>query len=101
MSDKVVVSVMRGNAGAGGAMAAISSDLVWAHENIIINPHYKVGLKRLGLFFFMNLFVGLTLFIAYGVHSKRFYVVVRPPPDRTHGTMEMTRTDDNNSAYGH
>jgi len=42
MNDKVVVSVMRGNAGAGGAMAAMASDLVWAHENIIINPHYKV-----------------------------------------------------------
>lgn len=43
INDKVVVSVMRGNAGAGGAMAAIASDLVWAHESIIINPHYKVG----------------------------------------------------------
>ena len=43
MNDKVVVSVMRGNAGAGGAMAALASDLVWAQENIIINPHYKVG----------------------------------------------------------
>eukprot|EP00903_Cladosiphon_okamuranus_P006434 g6295.t1 len=41
MNDKVVVSVMRGNAGAGGAMAAMASDLVWAHENIILNPHYK------------------------------------------------------------
>lgn len=41
-TDKVVVSVLRGNAGAGGAMAAMASDLVWAHENVIINPHYKV-----------------------------------------------------------
>ena len=40
--DKTVVSVMRGNAGAGGAMAAMASDLVWAHENVILNPHYKV-----------------------------------------------------------
>lgn len=40
--DKAVVSVMRGNAGAGGAMAAMASDLVWAHENVILNPHYKV-----------------------------------------------------------
>ncbi|CAM9870004.1 unnamed protein product, partial [Sphacelaria rigidula] len=41
ITDKVVVSAMRGNAGAGGAMAAMSSDLVWAHESIILNPHYK------------------------------------------------------------
>ena len=34
--DKTVVSVMRGNAGAGGAMAAMASDLVWAHENVIL-----------------------------------------------------------------
>ena len=33
---------MRGNAGAGGAMAAMASDLVWANENVILNPHYKV-----------------------------------------------------------
>lgn len=41
ITDKIVVSVMRGNAGAGGAMAAMASDLVWAHEGIILNPHYK------------------------------------------------------------
>ena len=42
ITKKSVVSVMRGNAGAGGAMAAMASDVVWAHENVIINPHYKV-----------------------------------------------------------
>lgn len=42
ITDKAVVSVMRGNAGAGGAMAAMASDFVWAHENVILNPHYKV-----------------------------------------------------------
>lgn len=42
ITDKAVVSVMRGNAGAGGAMAAMASDVVWAHENVILNPHYKV-----------------------------------------------------------
>ena len=42
ITDKLVVSVMRGNAGAGGAMAAMSSDIVLAHENVILNPHYKV-----------------------------------------------------------
>eukprot|EP00904_Undaria_pinnatifida_P013582 jgi/Undpi1/9354/HiC_scaffold_26.g11812.m1 len=42
ITDKTVISVMRGNAGAGGAMAAMASDIVWAHENVILNPHYKV-----------------------------------------------------------
>ena len=42
ITDKLVISVMRGNAGAGGAMAAMASDVVWAHENVILNPHYKV-----------------------------------------------------------
>ncbi|CAM9684180.1 unnamed protein product [Ascophyllum nodosum] len=41
ITDKLVISVMRGNAGAGGAMAAMASDVVWAHENVILNPHYK------------------------------------------------------------
>ena len=42
ITNKTVISVMRGNAGAGGAMAAMSSDIVWAHKNVILNPHYKV-----------------------------------------------------------
>ena len=45
--NKAVVSVMRGNAGAGGAMAAMASDLVWAHEHVILNPHYKVPGTRI------------------------------------------------------
>ncbi len=39
--DKIVVSAMHGNAGAGGAILALASDIVYAREGIILNPHYK------------------------------------------------------------
>lgn len=45
-SDKVTVAALQGNAGAGGAMAALACDLVWAHEQTVFNPHYK----SMGLF---------------------------------------------------
>jgi putative two-component system hydrogenase maturation factor HypX/HoxX len=32
---------MRGNAGAGGVFLALAADHVWAHENVLLNPHYK------------------------------------------------------------
>lgn len=41
MTDRVTVSVMRGNAGAGGVFLALAADLVWAHEAVVLNPHYK------------------------------------------------------------
>jgi putative two-component system hydrogenase maturation factor HypX/HoxX len=37
----VVISSMRGNAGAGGAMLALAADRVLAREGIVFNPHYK------------------------------------------------------------
>eukprot|EP00092_Neocalanus_flemingeri_P012878 GFUD01013874.1.p1 GENE.GFUD01013874.1~~GFUD01013874.1.p1 ORF type:complete len:958 (+),score=147.78 GFUD01013874.1:41-2914(+) len=40
-SKKVTIAALQGNAGAGGAMAAIACDYVWAHGNTILNPHYK------------------------------------------------------------
>ena len=40
-SNKVTVAALQGNAGAGGAMAAMACDYVWAHENTVLNPHYK------------------------------------------------------------
>ncbi len=46
MTDKVTVSAIRGNAGAGGVMAALAADFVWTHRNVILNPHYK----SMGLF---------------------------------------------------
>ncbi|WP_331000263.1 enoyl-CoA hydratase-related protein [Hydrogenophaga crassostreae] len=39
--DRWTVSVLRGNAGAGGAFLALAADEVWAHEGVVLNPHYK------------------------------------------------------------
>lgn len=40
-TDHLTVSALRGNAGAGGAFLALAADFVWAHENVLLNPHYK------------------------------------------------------------
>lgn len=40
-TDHITISAMRGNAGAGGAFLALAADLVWAHEGVLLNPHYK------------------------------------------------------------
>jgi putative two-component system hydrogenase maturation factor HypX/HoxX len=39
--DRLVVSALRGNGGAGGAFLALAADEVWAREGVILNPHYK------------------------------------------------------------
>jgi putative two-component system protein, hydrogenase maturation factor HypX/HoxX len=39
--DKVTISAVAGNAGAGGAILALASDQVFAREGVIFNPHYK------------------------------------------------------------
>ncbi|MGR9035904.1 MAG: enoyl-CoA hydratase/isomerase family protein, partial [Gammaproteobacteria bacterium] len=39
--DKLTVSAVWGGAGAGGAMAVLAADKVWAREGVIFNPHYK------------------------------------------------------------
>jgi putative two-component system hydrogenase maturation factor HypX/HoxX len=39
--DKMVVSALRGNGGAGGVFLALAADLVWARDGVILNPHYK------------------------------------------------------------
>lgn len=41
ITDRLTVSVMRGNAGAGGVFLALAADQVWAHEGVVLNPHYK------------------------------------------------------------
>lgn len=41
MPGRLTVSVLRGNAGAGGAFLALASDEVWAHDGVVLNPHYK------------------------------------------------------------
>jgi len=40
-TDRLVVSVIRGNAGAGGVFLSLAADEVWAGEHAILNPHYK------------------------------------------------------------
>jgi putative two-component system hydrogenase maturation factor HypX/HoxX len=40
-TNKVTVSVMRGNAGAGGVFLALAADKVVARDGIVLNPHYK------------------------------------------------------------
>jgi putative two-component system hydrogenase maturation factor HypX/HoxX len=40
-TDRLVVSALRGNAGAGGVFLALAADEVWACDNVVINPHYK------------------------------------------------------------
>lgn len=40
-TDRLVVSALRGGAGAGGVFLALAADEVWACENVVLNPHYK------------------------------------------------------------
>lgn len=40
-TDRLTVSAIRGNAGAGGVFLALASDFVWAEQGVILNPHYK------------------------------------------------------------
>ena len=39
--DQLVISALRGNAGAGGVFLALAADRIWARSGIILNPHYK------------------------------------------------------------
>lgn len=41
LDDRVTVAMLAGNAGAGGCFLAFAADLVWAHEGVVLNPHYK------------------------------------------------------------
>ena len=40
-ASHLVVAGLRGNAGAGGAMLALAADHVFAHQGVVLNPHYK------------------------------------------------------------
>jgi len=40
-TDRLIVSALRGSAGAGGVFLALAADEVWACESVILNPHYK------------------------------------------------------------
>ncbi len=39
--DKLTVAGLQGNAGAGGVFLALTCDLVFAREGVVLNPHYK------------------------------------------------------------
>ena len=39
--DKLTISAVAGNAGAGGAIMALAADRVFVREGVIFNPHYK------------------------------------------------------------
>jgi putative two-component system hydrogenase maturation factor HypX/HoxX len=41
LTDRLTVSALRGNAGAGGCFVALAADEVWAHDGVVLNPHYK------------------------------------------------------------
>ncbi|MGP3590038.1 enoyl-CoA hydratase-related protein [Vagococcus sp. WN89Y] len=39
--DKLIISAVNANAGAGGAMLMLTADMVIARAGVVINPHYK------------------------------------------------------------
>jgi len=41
IKDKVTVSALQGNAGAGGVMMALGADFVYMASGVVLNPHYK------------------------------------------------------------
>ena len=40
-TDRLVISMLRGGAGAGGVFLALAADEVWACDGVLLNPHYK------------------------------------------------------------
>jgi putative two-component system hydrogenase maturation factor HypX/HoxX len=40
-ADRLTISALCGNAGAGGVFLALAADRVWLHNGVILNPHYK------------------------------------------------------------
>jgi putative two-component system hydrogenase maturation factor HypX/HoxX len=40
-TDRMTVSALCGNAGAGGVFLALAADRLWLHNGVILNPHYK------------------------------------------------------------
>ena len=39
--DKIVLTAMQGNAGAGGVILGLTGDFIFAREGVVLNPHYK------------------------------------------------------------
>jgi putative two-component system hydrogenase maturation factor HypX/HoxX len=46
MKDKIVISAVQTNAGAGGVYMALAADFCFAKKDTVLNPHYK----NMGLF---------------------------------------------------
>jgi len=40
-TDRLTISAMRGNAGAGGVFLALATDYILAYQGVVLNPHYK------------------------------------------------------------
>lgn len=41
LADRITIAALQGNAGAGGCFLALAADEVWAHDGVVLNPHYK------------------------------------------------------------
>lgn len=41
IDDRLVISALHGNAGAGGVILALAADHVWVREGVVLNPHYQ------------------------------------------------------------
>ncbi len=41
LEDKVTISALRGNCGAGGVFLALGADEVWLRDGVVLNPHYR------------------------------------------------------------
>lgn len=41
IDDRLVISALHGNAGAGGVILALAADRVWIRDGVVLNPHYK------------------------------------------------------------
>ena len=41
MTDKLTISALAGNAGAGGVFLALAADRVWLRKGVVLNPHYR------------------------------------------------------------
>lgn len=41
ISDKLTISAIQANAGAGGVFLALATDYCFAKDGVVLNPHYK------------------------------------------------------------
>jgi putative two-component system hydrogenase maturation factor HypX/HoxX len=40
-TDQIVITSIRGPAGAGGVMMALCADMILVHDGVVLNPHYR------------------------------------------------------------